>query len=246
MHLVFGLSIVLQFICLVHMVRTGRPYWWLWLIMLGSYLGVGVYFFTQILPDLQRSPAARRAVRDVQRKLDPERDRKRIAAQLELADTVANRTRLAEESLNIGDLATAERLYQECLTGHNRTAPDLMLGLARAQFGQDNHAAAKATLDALKEANPDYRSTDGHLIYARSLEAMGDSAAALVEYAALADYFPGEEGRVRYALLLKRCGQVNEAQEVFKRVLTRSKVAPKHYQRENREWIDRAKAELPA
>jgi len=244
MPLLLGLSFVLQFICLVHMVRTGRPYWWLWLIMLGSYLGVAVYFFTQILPDLQRNPAARRAVRDVQRRIDPERERRQRAAQLELADTVANRARLAEESLAMGDFDSAEQQYRACLAGHDQTAPDLLLGLARAQFGRNDFAAVKATLDLLKEANPTYRSTDGHLLYARSLEALGDSESALSEYAVLADYYPGEEARVRYGLLLKRCGRLAEARPVLERVLSRSKLAPRHYQRDNREWIERARSEL--
>jgi hypothetical protein len=162
MHLLFVVSVVLQFLCLVHMVRSGRPYWWIWVIMLGSYLGVAVYFFTQILPELQRSPSTRRALRKVQRSLDPERERRRIAAELEVADTVANRLRLAGESLTLGDFDTAERLYAECLRGHYRDAPDVMLGLAGAQFGRGDHAAARATLEALIRANPDFRSPDGH------------------------------------------------------------------------------------
>ncbi len=246
MHLIFVLSVILQFICLVHMVRSGRPYWWLWVIMLGSYLGVAVYFFTQILPELQRGPAARRAVRNVQKKLDPERDRKRIAAELAVADTVANRARLAEASMTLGDFAGAATLYEGCLRGQHQTAPDLMLGLARAQFGGADFAAAKSTLEALMTANPGFRSPEGHLLFARSLEALGDSTAALTEYAALAEGFPGEEGRVRYALLLKRTGQLNEAHEVCERVLKRVKVAPRYYQRENSEWIELARASLPA
>ena len=243
MPLVLGLSIVLQFICLVHMVRSGRPYWWIWIIMLGSYLGVAVYFFTQIVPDLQTNPAARRAVRNVQRSLDPERERKRIAAELEVADTVGNRSRLAQESLALGDYANAEALFAACLKGPHRTDPDLMLGLAHAQFGRADHAAAKATLESLKQSNPNYRSTDGHMIYARCVEALGDIDGALKEYAVLADSFPGEEGRMRYGLLLRNSGREPEARAVFKNVLARAKVAPRYYQRDNREWIERARAE---
>ncbi len=245
MHLLFILSVILQFICLVHMVRSGRPYWWLWVIMLGSYLGVAVYFFTQILPELQRSPATRRVVRNVQKTINPERDRKRIAAELEVADTVTNRARLAEESMTLGDFVGAAQLYEGCLRGQHHTAPDLMSGLARAQFAASDFSAAKATLEALIAANPGFRSPEGHLLFARSLEALGDSTGALTEYAALAESFPGEEGRVRYALLLKRTGQLNEAHAVCKRVLQRVKVAPQYYQRENSEWIEQARANLP-
>jgi hypothetical protein len=81
-------------------------------------------------------------------------------------------------------------------------------------------------------------------MYARCLEALGESEAALREYAALADGFPGEEGRTRHALLLKRCGHGEEAQTIFRQVLARSRVAPAYYAREQREWIERARSEL--
>ena len=246
MSVLLVLSVALQFFCLVHMVRSGRPYWWLWVILIGSFLGCAVYVFTQVLPDMRQSPTARRAVREIKRAIDPEREKKRIAAELEVADTVQNRLRLANECLQLGDLLNAEDLFQSCLKGPHANEPDIMLGLARAQFGRGDAAAAKKTLDALIAANPGYRSSEGHLLYARALEGVGDLDEALLEYQVLADGYPGEEGRARYALLLKRRNRLTEAQAVFKQVLARAKVAPRYYQREQREWIELAREQLSA
>jgi hypothetical protein len=240
------LMLALQFFCLVHMVRTGRPYWWIWVILIGSFLGSAVYVFTQVLPDLRHDPRARRAVRGIQRAIDPERERKRIEAELEVADTVQNRLRLASECLALGDVLNAEELYQSCLKGPHATEPDIMLGLARAQFGRGDATAARKTLEALIAANPDYRSAEGHLLYARALEGAGDLERALLEYQVLAGGYPGEEGRARYALLLKRLNRLPEAQTVFKQMLARAKVAPRYYLREQREWIELAKEQLGA
>ena len=93
-------------------------------------------------------------------------------------------------------------------------------------------------------ANPDFRSSEGHLLYARAVEAEGDIDAALHEYEALAQGYPGEEGRVRYALLLKQRGDAARANEVFREVLKRADVSPKYYRREQREWVEIAKREL--
>ena len=87
---------------------------------------------------------------------------------------------------------------------------------------------------------------NGHLLYARALEAMGDTAAALHEYEALASGFPGEEGRARYAQLLLRDGQKDKAQAVFRDIVKRSDLAPGYYRRDQREWIDLAKREMRA
>jgi hypothetical protein len=237
-------SVLLQFACLVHMVRSGRPYWWVWVIMLGSYLGVAVYFFTQILPDLRHDPASRRLVRNVRDRIDPEHQRRRIAQQLDVADTVENRRRLAEESLRLGDYTNAAELYQSVLKGIYATDPLFLLGLAQAQAGLEQHAAARDTLDTLIRANPDFRSEDGHFLYARCLEALGENDRALEEYEALSRSYPGEEPRLRYGLLLKSLQRHADARRVFEDMLKRAKVAPKYYRRKEQAHLDAARQEL--
>jgi hypothetical protein len=237
-------SVLLQFACLVHMVRSGRPYWWIWVIMLGSYLGVAVYFFTQILPDLRHDPASRRLVRNVRDRIDPEHQRRRIAQQLDIADTVENRRRLAEESLRLGDYVNAIELYQSVLKGIYATDPLFLLGLAQAQAGLEQHAAARDTLDTLIRANPDFRSEDGHFLYARCLEALGENDRALEEYEVLSRSYPGEEPRLRYGLLLKSLQRHADARRVFEDMLKRAKVAPKYYRRKEQAHLDAARQEL--
>ena len=240
------LSIVLQVGCAVHVIRTGRPMYWIFLLLIGSYIAVAVYLLAEVMPDMRNSPGARRAMRTAHDRIDPERRKRRAATQLELADTADNRRRLAEESLRTGDYQHAMVQYQAALQGLYETDPDLMLGLAKSQFALGLAREARDTLDALIAANPNYRSTDGHLLYARALEAMGDTAAALHEYEALASGFPGEEGRARYAQLLLRDGQKDKAQAVFRDIVKRSDLGPSYYRRDQREWIDLAKREMRA
>lgn len=238
------LSFALQIACCVHVVRTGRPLYWVFILLLFSFVAVLVYFIAEILPDLRHNPSARRTVRSVRNRIDPDRDRRDAARLLKAADTPENRRRLAEESLRSGDHAHAVELYEQALKGLYATDPDLMLGLAKAQFGLGEPAKARATLDALIAANPGFRSADGHLLYARAVEDSGDVAAALHEYEAVAQGYPGEEARVRFGLLLKRAGQTGRARQLFQDVLDRSDAAPKYYRREQRDWIDAARREL--
>lgn len=237
-------SVLLQFFCLVHMVRTGRPHWWLWVIVMGSYLGVAVYVFTQVLPDLRNDPASRRLVRNVRDRIDPERQRRHIAQQLDVADTVDNRRRLAEESLRLGDYANAAELYQSVLKGIYATDPAFLLGLAQSQAGLQQYAAARDTLDALIKANPQFRSDDGHFLYARCLEELGEHQRALDEYEVLASSYPGEEPRLRYGLLLKQLQRPGEARRVFEDMLKRARAAPKYYRRKEQAFLDAAQREL--
>lgn len=111
-----------------------------------------------------------------------------------------------------------------------------MLGLAKAQFGLGQPQQTRQTLDALIAANPSFRSHDGHLLYARAVEGSGDTDAALHEYDTLAQGYPGEEARVRYAQLLQRIARNDQARAVYEQVLRHAAASPKHYQREQRAW----------
>jgi len=55
------LSIVLQIAFAVHVVRTGRPMYWVFILLIGSYVAIAVYFFAEVLPEMQNSGAARGA-----------------------------------------------------------------------------------------------------------------------------------------------------------------------------------------
>jgi hypothetical protein len=243
MHPLFILSLALQIGCAVHVIRTGRPMYWIFLLLIGSYVAVAIYIFAEVLPGLRDNRAARRLVSGAQNRIDPERNKRKAAQRLDVADTLDNRRRLADESYRSGDFQQAIELYRSGLKGLYSTDPHLMLGLAKAQFAQDLPSEAKQTLDDLIAANPDFRSSEGHLLYARCIEASGDTAAALHEYEAVAQGFSGEEARVRYAQLLKRDGQTAKASEIFSEVLKRARVAPSYYQREQRDWIDIARRE---
>ena len=238
------LSFALQIACCVHVVRTGRPLYWVFILLVFSFIAVIVYFIAEILPDLRHSPSARRTVRNVRNRIDPERDRRDAARLLKAADTPENRRRLAEESLRSGDYTHAAELYEQALKGLYATDPDLMLGLAKAQFGMGDAHKARDTLDALITANPGFRSADGHLLYARAVEDTADAAAAIHEYEAVVQGYPGEEARARFGLLLKRHGEQARARVVFQEILDRSDAAPRYYRREQQDWIAVAKREL--
>jgi pentatricopeptide repeat protein len=244
MPLLVLVSIALQISCAIHVVRSGRPLYWIWLLLVGSYLAVAAYVLVAVLPDLRNDPRSRKVARNVLHTFDPARQRRRIEQRLELSDTVDNRRALAEECLRVGDHANAIELYRSILKGIYATEPPFMLGLAAAQAGTNDYAGALATLDALIQAHPDFRSSEGHLLYARCLEQLGEHGAALHEYEVLARSYPGEQARFRYASLLSKQDRHDDARAVYDEMLKRSRLAPRYYRRKEREWLDAAKREL--
>jgi hypothetical protein len=121
-----------------------------------------------------------------------------------------------------------------------------MLGLARALFAKGDFSEARATLDALIAGNPEFKSPDGHLLYARALEGEGNREKALEEYAAVASYYAGAEAPLRYAQMLRAAGKKEESRRVLKELLEHARLAPRHYRKMQQQWLSDAERELAA
>ena len=231
----------IQALIVIHVIKTGRNQLWIWVVLLLPFaVGALAYVAVEILPELFRSRAARRTARGLRKAMDPGADLRRYETEARVAGNVASRQRYAEELVRHGRYDEAIGQYREALSGLYEHDPNLMLGLAQAQFGKGDASAARATLDELIRRNPDFRSPAGHLLYARALEAEGDVSKALEEYRVLAPSYPGAEAAVRYAQLLHAQGRIEDARKVARELLEQARIAPGHYRRAQRPWLEAA------
>jgi hypothetical protein len=238
------LSLAIQAGLIVHVIKTGRNMLWIWAIALLPLAGPIAYIAVEILPEFFGGRAARRAKSGMQRMIDPDRNLRRASAEVEISGNVDARRRLAEELLERGQFDAAAEVYLGGLKGIFEHDPTLLMGLARAQFGRKDFAAARTTLERLRQNNPDFKSMDADLLYARTLDALDALEEAERAYAEVAAGYPGAEARLRYALLLKRRGKVEEAQLILKDLLDSAKLGPAHYRRAQGQWLDLARREL--
>jgi hypothetical protein len=244
LYLIPILSIAVQAGLIVHVIKTGRNMLWIWAIALLPLLGSIVYLVVEVLPQVLGSRTARRATTGVRRMIDPDRELRRASVEVEVSGNVDARRRLAEELFERSQYGAAIDVYQGGLKGIFEHDPTLLLGLARAQFAKQDFAAARATLERLTQHNPDFKSADAQLLYARTLEAQEALDEAERAYATLAPGYPGAEARLRYGVLLKRRGKLQEAQSVLKDLLDGARLGPAHYRKAQAEWLERARREL--
>jgi hypothetical protein len=238
------LLLIVEVGLIVHAAKTGRFSPWGFIIFFIPVFGSLAYVLIELLPEWFGSAQGVQARRSVVSTLDPGRRHRELTDQLEITDTIANRSALAEESLTLGKYDEALRHYEHILTLPMGDDAVYALGKARAQFGLGDAQQAVATLDDLRSRWPDYQSAEGHLLYARALEQSGRTEDALAEYQAVANYYPGAEARVRYGLLLDKAGRRGEAKAVFEEVLARLKRAPKYVRRAQAEWLALAEKSL--
>jgi|SRR5580700_296816 hypothetical protein len=232
--------IIIQVLLIIHVIRTGRNQLWIWVLLFLPLAGGIAYLAVEIVPQLFRSRTAQRTARGLKKAMDPTADLRRYESEARVGGNVASRQRYAEELLRHGRHDEAIAQYREALSGLYQDDPNLMLGLAQAQFGKGDAHGARLTLDELIRLNPDFRSPAGHLLYARALAAEGDVHKALEEYRVLAPSYPGAEAQVRYAQLLHEQGQTAEAQRIARELLEQARIAPGHYRRAQRPWLEAA------
>lgn len=239
--LITFLPLALMIACVVHAIRNGNVWPWIYVIVLLPGIGSLIYLFMEILPQMAKSRAAAKLGSNVRQMADPHRSLREAHRAAEMVGSVDAKRQLAEEYIARGAYADAVDLYRDAAQGQFKDDPALLLGLARAQFLNGDPAGAQASLDALQASDPSYVSADAHLIYARALEGQGKTADALAEYKRLVGYYPGEEARARYAMLLEKTGARDEAMDVYRQIVKLLDGAPPRYQKAQKEWGDIAR-----
>lgn len=240
----FILSLIVQVLFVMHVLKTGRNTVWIYVVMLLPVAGVLAYLIIEILPDFFSGMTGKKLQRKISTTLNPDKDLSQAATDYSITDTVQNSSNLAQECLNKGMYDEAKELYEKCLTGIHAYDPALMHGLAQSEYGLGNYAKTKQVLDKLISENPDFKNQDAHLLYAKALDKMGEFEQAKEEYGALHEFYPGPEASFRFAIMLKAHGDAQQADEILEKILSSAETANKDYHSRYKEWIVKAKQEL--
>src|SRR5439155_5428086 len=217
--------LLLDITLIYHASKTGRLQPWAFIILMIPLVGALAYIVVELVPEWFGSPGAQQVRRRVANKLDPEKRYRELSDRMLDADTIANRSALAAECLELGRFDEAERHYDHILSLPLGDDPIYALGKARAQFGAKRPSEAIATLDNLQSHWPNFQSAEAHLLYARALAQAGRADEALEEFSALLTDSPGADVGVRYGILMKLVGCAAEGWVVLKEVMLQMKGA---------------------
>ena len=244
-----GLHVIIAILFAVHALRTDQERWWLLVLFVFPLFGSVIYGLAVFLPEISKSRSGRRVVRGLRDSLNPGRELRDAEAEFEHSATIANRIRVADALNAAGRGDDAIAAYREALRGVHSDDPDIQVKLARALLENNQAAAARDLLEALISKRPDFKSPQGHLIYARALAASGQRDKAREEFDALIGYFAGIEARARYVEILESWGENAAAATLVNDSLRHIKHMPNSSRRLNEEWIrqlKQASSRLPA
>jgi hypothetical protein len=234
----YGLGLLLSVLLCIHVVKTGKEMYWLFIILAFSPLGGIVYALIYILPEITGGSTARRLTKAARQAVDPEREYRTAQALVDDSPTVANRMRMAAAASDLGRHDEAERLYGEAAQGIHAEDPALLFGRARALIELDRPGEALPILEKLGELGEAGRTPQAALLMGRANHALGRTAEADTAYGWAAGRLPGLEGLARYAAFLAETGRRAEAEEAMVEIEKRAGRANAQFRKEARTWRD--------
>lgn len=234
-----GLHLIIAAFFAIHAVRNGQERYWLFILFAFPGIGSLVYAVSVWLPEMRLTRQGRQLVGGVRHALDPSRELREALDAVETSANSQNRMRLAEAFVASGRASEAIPHYQAALRSVHKDDPDIQVGLAKAYLEAGHATEARDLLDGLIKRVPDFRSPEGHLIYARAVAALGDRAQTHEEFGTLIGYYAGYEPRARYAEILAGWGETERARELCERSLREAKRLPGYSRTMNKEWIGR-------
>lgn len=205
------LSYLPSLLCGIHVVRTGREMYWLWLFVIAPMLAPAFYFFAVLLPEMMGGRTARNVGKAARQALDPERDYRNALRALDDTPTIGNRMKLAQAAEALGRWTDAEAQWEQCVTGHHREDPVILLGHANALLELGRWQDALERLEQLKALGREGESPSVALAFARALEGLGRNAEADDAYRFAADRVPGLEAGARYVAFMANTGRRDDA-----------------------------------
>ena len=235
-----GLSLVFSVLLCVHVVRTSREMYWLFIILAFQPLGGVVYAILNILPDVFGGTTARRISSAARETLDPTREYREAKAACDDAATVRNQSRLATAASALGKHDEAERLYADAAQGIHAEDPALLMGHANALLELNRPSEALAILETLGQDQTRGRTPAAALAMGRAYEGLGRVAEADSAYQWAAERLPGFEGYARYAAFMARHGRRAEAAEALADIDKRLAKLNATFRKEARHWRDLA------
>jgi hypothetical protein len=236
MAFVWPVVVAAQIACVIHVLRTGRPYWWIWILFVVPLIGLAAYLYFEIRPTL-----GKHWLQNLLWKLKSSQQRiELLEAQLAESTTVRNRLSLADE------LHAASQFDRECavlsegLRGAFKDDATLLMRLAEAHLEAGRSAeAADLVAKTVPEESPDSQ-LQYALLKAR-LASQQNQPEADCLFQELVAKKRSEGPRYFYAEHLFRRGQRDDALRILNDILNQYRRGTVVWRFQEQTWYQAAK-----
>ena len=239
--LVGPVSLIIQISLCVHVYKTGRPFWWIWLIMMGSLVGCTLYVLLEILPETGRSsPQITKSSWFIPKRVFLKHAREH----LDDTDTLENRLALASLLYGYGKREEAEQVVANCASGIFQDDPDVIAEVAWYKVALGKYAEAEQLISQANTRNNKQARLRIELLKARILYGHRKYDEALAAFTALQPATLGEECRYYIALCHLGLGNAAQATQVLNDIMKYFRKGGKLWRRSQKAWYKAAALKL--
>ncbi len=227
----YALVLAIQGLTLLHIVKTGRDWRWIWLVLLFPLIGSAIYVWVEVRvrsladynPLVLLSGLHAVKIRQLREKLDD-------------CDTLDLRIELAELLAKSGANDEAQALIKDHLDGPFKTHPYLLYTYAGICTQAGRYGESDGVLARLDAAGANDKRRQRILLSARNRAAQGDHATAEELFRSVHKSFDGEEARYWYLRFLIDRQRFAEAKQVGDEAVRYYRRSESLYRKLERPW----------
>lgn len=234
------LSWLLQIALIIHVYRTGRPYWWIWILFIAPVVGGLAYAFIELLPGFGHPGGFLKSLKPRRWTLSA------LRRELEESETVEKRIKLAEALFDAGEVREAHDLAADCLTGVFKNDPHTLVDVARFKLALHRYPEAFTLLESVDTTADRRLAIQVDVLKGDTYLGLQRPAEAEVAYQKAAGKYIGEAPRAGLAAVYEMTGRRAEASALWKDIRAKFRKGNPAWRRSERKWYKLATAKLKA
>ncbi|MBN1520086.1 MAG: hypothetical protein JW923_08350 [Spirochaetales bacterium] len=216
-YILLAVPYAIQLLCLIHVIKTGRDSYWIWIIIIIPYAGGLAYMLIELLPSLVSSNRIRGLAGSLMDSFNPGRKLADARQQAAFTPSQGNKLQYADALAIHGEWGKALDLYTSCRTGIFKDDPELCYKVALALHRLGRHAEALTELDRLPmDARRVYDRQDWNSLRLLVLEQVLPHEDAAAEYRRVCGILGKTELEVQRLEFLASSGDKAGAAEVIR------------------------------
>jgi hypothetical protein len=207
---------LVQLALIVHVFKTGRPFWWLWILLIAPVIGGIAYVLIELLPNLSASGGGFTLWKPRAWRI------RELRAELEETDTVKLRLRLAAEA---------------SLNGAFRDDPHTLANVARYRLEAGKFTEALDALGQVKVEADRMLGNEVAFLRGWALVQAGRPAEAQPILRQIESVLLGEQPRYFLAVSLAQSGDRPAARAIWEDIRKRFRRAGRGWRRAEQRWF---------
>jgi hypothetical protein len=228
--------VALQLLAIVHLIRRGGSFYWIWLIFAAGSLGVLIYFFVEVVPDVS-------LLRDAFGRYGRRKLIDRVENAILDNPSAGNYEELAELYADQRNFKKAREAYDNAIARRNDSLHSFY-GRALCALELGDADTAVSDLYRVVVADGKFANYRAASLLAHAYALAGRAEDATTMYDQIMPYSPTIETMYNYAFFLRSRGNVAQAREWIEKMMQAKRSMPRFFQRRERPLFRKASALL--